>query len=200
MRNKNVMKRPLAALLALVLAMTMTPGAMAETLICPDHPGQAWTETIIKKPNCHEEGVAEYSCPVTGCSYKGQLRKLNMNPNNHEGVYTDNGNGTHSGVCNYTLSHAAGIRIDGETHTYDATGKCEKCGAYNYGQVVLNLPDRTVPVALNDADAKLTAGDIKLVLGSADITKDYDLSYSWYYQGNQVSTSAECPLPASVYG
>ena len=200
MRNKNVMKRPLAALLALVLAMTMTPVAMAETVICPNHSGQVCTETIIKKPNCHEEGVAEYSCPLAGCSYKGQLKKLNMDPSNHEGVYTDNGNGTHSGVCNYALSHAAGIRIDGETHTYDATGKCEKCGAYNYGQVVLDLPDRTVPVALNDADAKLTAGDIKLVLGSADITKDYDLNYSWYYQGNQVSTSAECPLPVSVYG
>ena len=156
MRNKNVMKRPLAALLALVLAMTMVPVAMAASVTCPYHLGQVCTETIIKKPNCHEEGVAEYSCPMADCSYKGQLRKLNMDPTNHEGLYTDNGNGTHSVVCNYTVSHPTVVRVDGEAHTYDASGKCEKCGAYNYGQVVLNLPNRTVPVALNDADAKLT--------------------------------------------
>ena len=206
MRNKNVMKRPLAALLALVLAMTMTPVAMASgavAAVCPRCGVSGYcTKTVSKKANCHEVGIERYVCTKPDCPSNGapQLLETTYDITNHEGVYTDNGNGTHSGVCNYTVNHAANLRIDGETHTYDASGKCEKCGAYNYGQVVLDLPDRTVPVALNDADAKLTAGDIKLVLGSADITKDYDLSYSWYYQGNQVSTSAECPLPVSVYG
>ncbi len=200
MSKKTLLTRPLAALMALILTLTLAPVALAETVMCPYHPGQACTETIIKKPNCHEEGVAEYSCPLTGCTYKGDLKKLPVDATNHEGIYTDNGDGTHSGTCNYAVSHNAGLRIEREAHSYSATGVCEKCGAYNYSKVTMNLPDRTAHIALNDTGAKLTAGEIKLLLGSADITKDYDLSYSWYYQSNQVSTSAECPLPASVYG
>lgn len=200
MKKKNLLTRPLAALTALLLALTLVPTALAATEVCPYHSDRVCSETIIKKANCHEEGVAEYSCPVAGCTYKNQLKKLPIDPTNHDAVYTDNGDNTHSGVCNWTVSHSAGLRIDRENHTYSATGVCEKCGSYNYSKVTMNLPDRTAHIALNDTAAKLTAGEIKLLLGSADITKDYDLSYSWYYQGNQVGTDQECPLPATVYG
>ncbi len=200
MRKKYMLTRPLAVLLALVMTLTLTPVAAAAggtaAPVCPSHPQQICIVTkVIKEASCHEEGVVEYACPVQGCSYKGVLKKTPINPSNHDATYTNNGDGTHSGKCKYDNAV-----LPAEKHAYNTSGLCEKCGAYNYGQVKMDLSDRTAPVALNDADSKLTAGDVKLTLGSADITDDYNLTYSWYYQGNQVSTSVECPLPATVYG
>lgn len=197
MRKKYMLTRSLAALLALVMTLTLTPAASAaetQVPICPDHHVACTLTSVIKEATCHEKGVAEYSCPIQGCHYKDLVR-TDINKNNHDATYTNNGDGTHSGVCKYDKTP-----LPAEKHTYNTNGVCEKCGAYNYGQVKMDLADRTVPVALNDADAKLTAGNVKLTLGSADITDDYNLTYSWYYQGNQVSTSSECILPATVYG
>lgn len=199
MRKKYMLTRSLAALLALVMTLTLTPAASAAVkAACPTCGSSVYcTMTVEKVATCHEKGIERYFCTNLACSRKNepQFREVNENPLNHDATYTNNGDGTHSGVCKYD-----GAVLPAEKHTYNANGLCEKCGAYNYSQVKMDLADRTVPVALNDADAKLTAGSVKLTLGSADITDDYNLTYSWYYQGNQVSTSSECPLPATVYG
>lgn len=197
MQNKSYLKRSLAGLLSLLLAWTLIPAAAASSslMVCPECKQTTLSSTVVRRANCHETGVIEYKCSNSSCNYYNLSSTNSTDPTYHDAVYTDNGNGTHSGVCAHD-----GARIEGEKHTFGLNGRCEKCGAYNYGQVVMNLPDRTVPVALNNADAKLTAGSVQLVLDRADITEDYDITYSWYYQGKQVSTSAECPLPASVYG
>ncbi len=199
MKKKNLLARPLAALMALIMTLTLVPAASAAgtpATVCPVHTTTYYIITnVIKEATCHEEGVAEYSCPVQGCTNQNILKKTPVNPSNHDATYTNNGDGTHTGVCKYD-----NVSLPRENHAYNNSGLCEKCGAYNYGQVKMELPDRTASVALNDAGAKLSAGTVKLTLGSADITEDYNLTYSWYYQGNQVSTTAECTLPASVYG
>ena len=199
MRKKYMLTRSLAALLALVMTLTLTPAASAAVkAACPTCGSSVYcTMTVEKVATCHEKGIERYFCTNLACSRKNepQFREVNENPLNHDATYTNNGDGTHSGICKYDKTP-----LPAEKHTYNTSGLCEKCGAYNYSQVKMDLADRTVPVALNDADAKLTAGSVKLTLGSADITDDYNLTYSWYYQGNQVSTSSECPLPATVYG
>ncbi len=199
MSKKTLLTRPLAALMALILTLTLAPVAGASNVPteCPKCHKLTLQSTIARRANCHEMGIIEYKCTSAGCDYYQVVSTNSFDPDYHDAVYTDNGNGTHSGVCTY---HTPSVSISQEPHVYDNNGKCEKCGAFNYSKVTMNLPDRTAHIALNDTGAKLTAGEIKLLLGSADITKDYDLSYSWYYQSNQVSTSAECPLPASVYG
>ena len=114
-------------------------------------------------------------------------------------VYTDNGDGTHSGVCREHPKQT----VDAETHRF-VNGICEQCGAPNYSDVVMDLPvEKRVPVALGDTNAKLSAGNIRLTLGSANITDEYDLNYFWYdysQGGRPVGEGQEYPLPASVYG
>ena len=41
MSKKTLLTRPLAALMALILTLTLAPVALAETVMCPYHPGQA---------------------------------------------------------------------------------------------------------------------------------------------------------------
>lgn len=198
MRKQKMLTRPLAALLALVMALTLAPAASAEGRTCPKC-NATCVETVIKEANCHEEGAAKYVCPNGDYSV---VLALDIDPNHHDMIYTNNGDGTHSGVCRHNEYHAVAYRIEQESHAnfYNASGVCERCGALNYSQVSMSLPERrTVPVALGDTAAKLSAGDVKLSLGSADITGEYKLSYVWFYQGAQVATGAEYALPSSIY-
>ena len=169
MRKKYMLTRSLAALLALVMTLTLTPAASAAVkAACPTCGSSVYcTMTVEKVATCHEKGIERYFCTNLACSRKNepQFREVNENPLNHDATYTNNGDGTHSGICKYDKTP-----LPAEKHTYNTSGLCEKCGAYNYSQVKMDLADRTVPVALNDADAKLTAGSVKLTLGSADIT------------------------------
>lgn len=197
-----MLTRPLAALLALVMALTMTPvaAAAAVQVKCPfcDYTGYC-TMTVVKEANCHETGVERYVCVRPGCKTQGQpqLFETPKNENNHDFIYTDNQDGTHSGVCRYDN---AVMGPESHTNFYNAKGVCEKCGALNYSQVSMSLPEtRTSLAALGDPNAKLSAGDIKLTLGTANVTSDYDLSFLWFYQNKQVGEGAEYPLPSSVY-
>ncbi len=208
--GKKIILRPVAALLALLMALTLAPaGTAAETLVVAGFCSackklNTYNETVVKAATCHESGIIKGVCSSCMAS---NLREIGMDPSNHDATYTDNGDGTHSGICNY---HTPAVTISKMSHIYNTNGVCEMCGAFNYSKVVMDLPEtRIVPVALNNAGAKLTAGDIKLTLGSANITSDYNLTYIWLYQGSQdsqsgqgsqVSTTSECVLPASVYG
>ena len=203
MKKRKILTRPLAALLALVMALTMTPAAAAAAEVwaqCPTCKSSNCTMTVVKEANCHETGVERYVCKNPACSMVGraQLIETPVNTGSHDFIYTDNLDGTHSGAC-----RADNTVMGPEAHTnfYNAKGVCEKCGALNYSQVSMNLPEtRTSLAALGDPNAKLTAGEIKLTLGTANVTADYELSYLWFYQNKQVGEGAEYPLPSSVYG
>lgn len=199
MTMKKNRLRLLSALLALAMAVSLAPTAWAVAVACPRCGSTNGATRVVREATCTEKGLYEYICPNEECVLRGvsQLITGATDPNNHDAVYSDNGDGTHSGVCH---NHNQDVAIPAEPHIYNNNGLCEKCGAVDYSQVSMNLPETmVVPVALNDASAKLTVNDIRLTLGSADITADYEINYMWYdRQGDKVAATAECPLPASV--
>lgn len=199
MKKKNHFRRPLAALLALVLTLTLAPTALAAAVTCP-YCKSVCKETVLHEANCHEAGVMKYECTNSSCTYGySVLKETDINDRNHDMLYTDNGDGTHSGVCRWHVKQTEGP----EAHNF-TNGICEQCGAPNYSAVTMDLPsEKVVPIALGDTTAKLSAGNIHLALGSANITDDYELSYLWYdysQDGRQVGDTAEYRLPASIYG
>lgn len=150
--GKKIILRPVAALLALLMALTLAPaGAAAETLVVAGFCSackklNTYNETVVKAATCHESGIIKGVCSSCMAS---NLREIGMDPSNHDATYTDNGDGTHSGICNY---HTPAVTISKMSHIYNTNGVCEMCGAFNYSKVVMDLPEtRTVPVALNNA-------------------------------------------------
>jgi len=195
MKKHPNIKKSLSVLLALVMTLTLAPMASAAGVSCPYHPSVTCKETVIIEATCSQQGKIQYECPK--CEYS-TVKDTPINGNNHEYIYTDNGDGTHSGVCRY---HVNATRASA-SHTY-RNGVCELCGASDYSAVVMDLPsERVIPVALGDSSAKLTAGDVRLTLGTSNITDEYNIDYLWYdyNQGDrEVSDEASYPLPASVY-
>ena len=195
--RRKLTARLTAALLALVMALTLAPAALAVNG-CPNNGNGAhvvpqW-ETVVEA-NCHQAGVIRGVCSLCRQTvYDETPRDLN----NHDAVYTDEGTGYHSAVCTYHPD----VHIPLEAHKINSSGVCSKCGAVDYSDVTLNLPENlTVPVALNSADAKLSVGEVRLTLGkSANITDDYNISYNWYYNNASVADTAEYVLPASITG
>ena len=113
-----------------------------------------------------------------------------------EAQCTDNGDGrTHTLHCSsdgYTDHTAA--------HTF-ANGHCTACGAMDYSQVRITLPTgATLTAALNDSKATVALEGVALTLGEEDVTGEYTISYSWYYNGDPVGTGQSCPLPTTVIG
>ena len=196
MKQKN---RLLAGLLAAALMLALIPSAYAAQDRCPTCGGPNGTCTVIKEANCHEEGVEEYICLNDTCPQyrQSQLRKLERNPDYHDAIYTDNGDGTHSGICSH---HASPITVQRERHTY-SNGLCTKCRAVDYSSVNISLPENPVVyAALDDTSAVLSLSDVSLSIGSADITAEYDFSYNWYYQGKLVGSDKTYTLPADITG
>lgn len=197
MKKRNHFKRPLAVLLALVMTLALVPVAAAADQRCPEH-GYAYERTVVLEATCQKTGLVQYLCPISDCQY-GIVETLPIDSKNHDVVYTNNGNGTHSGACRYHTDHT----VAASEHKY-VNGVCSLCGATDYSAVVMDLPaERIVPIALKDSTAKLSAGNIRLTLGSANITEEYDLSYLWYdysQNGRQVGSEAEYKLPSSIYG
>lgn len=203
MRMKRKAARPLAALLALVMMLTLAPTAMAAvTVKCPECGSTDGKRTEIRVATCATEGRYEYVCNNKSCSLYGVVQSINVGYDNynHEAVYTDLGDGTHSGKCSHHGKNP--VELKSEPHDFNSSGVCVKCGAADYSMVEMTLEKTmTIPVALNAEGAKLSVGDVKVVLGSADITADYELSYMWYNrQGSLVGNAAEYVLPDSVTG
>lgn len=203
--KKSLAARLSAALLALVMVITLVPAARAEVLIrCAKCGSVDGVSNEIRAATCATEGRREYICPNVNCELYNirQSISLGYDRNRHEAEYTDNGNGTHTGVCTYHISHSSDVTIGPEKHTAGPNGVCTLCGAVDYSDVTLNLPgELVVPVALNSSGAKLSPGEIKLTLGkSTDVTGDYNLSYNWYYNNASVANTEEYSLPDSVTG
>ena len=207
MMKRTFPARLSAALLALVMVLTLLPAAQAAASNCPVCRSSC-EMNVIREASCHEEGVYEYlcrnaagNCPMANKSnlVKGAV----LDPNNHaDAVYTDNGDGTHTGRCTYHVSHSADAYIGPEKHTVNAAGVCAKCGAVDYSNVEMKLPEQlTIPVALNSTGAKLSVGEVILTLGGqTNITGDYNISYNWYYNNAPVANTAEYVLPDDVTG
>ena len=201
---KKLWKNGVAALLALVMMLSWVPAAWAaDDVKCPttNCPGSSATigqdgkpmviETSATAATCFVKGEIKYTCRVCNTMFS---KETGIDPNNHEYKYTDNGDGTHSAVCPY---HAA-VGIINQKHNI-VEGRCTACMSVDYSQAKITLPENPeVYVALNSADYELTLGEVRLSIGQADITSDYNLTYSWYYQGAQVHTGDSYPLPATI--
>jgi len=192
MRNK--WKNGLAALLVLAMMLGFVPAAQAVEVKCPTAGCTGGSADIVATPiavaTCFVKGEIEYTCNI--CKAKWRV-ETGLDPNNHEYKYTDNGDGTHTGVCPYHPDKA----LTQKHNTVD--GRCTVCMSVDYTQAKISMPESPeVYVALNSVDYDLTLGDARLTIGSADITNDYNLTYSWYYQGSLVYTGEGYTLPASI--
>lgn len=202
--RKSLPARLTAALLALVMVLALAPTALAAPVVrCAQCGSIDGPSTEIRAATCTTQGRYEYTCPNASCKLYNvpQSVSVGYDPDVHAAaVYEDNGDGTHSGVCTEHLSHSGDVSIGPEKHTPGANGVCTKCGAVDYSDITLNLPKSlTVPVALGSAGAKLSAGEVKVLLGERnDVTNDYNLSYTWYYQGSPVASTEEYVLPETV--
>lgn len=192
MKPMPLRRRALSTLLALALALTIVPAAFAsyDDRRCPNC-GSAnctWSTTAT----CHTPSTA--TCVCQDCK-KTSTQSNVYDINNHEYVYEDNHNGTHTGRCTY---HPDAI-VEMEKHTYGSNGLCTKCMSMDYSAVKLTMPsERTVYVSLGDANAAISLGDVSATIGTADITEQYTLTYSWFYAGEPVHTGETYTLPADV--
>lgn len=205
MKKQKLRHRLLSVVLSMVLLASLTPAAFAsypnqyQSRQCPVCHSDNCTWTVLTAATCHSEGLAEYVCTNPVCPSKTDIVRIPIDSNNHDATYSDNGDGTHSGVCKYLVSHTAAVNIEREAHTYDAAGVCTKCRAVNYGSVKVTLPENPeIYVSLNDAEASISLGDVSLAIGNADLTGEYTLSYNWYYEGKLVGSEQSYPLPASI--
>lgn len=203
-RHKITLRRRVPALLmTLVMLLAMVPVAQAKVVDrnsectsskSPDKTHRWADEEVVSVANCHEGGLLRYTCSYCGDTY---YRETDEDPDNHDAVCTDNGDGTHSGVCEWHGRN--GEEIVREKHNYDENGICRQCRAIRYSdiKVTVSSPElRFVP--LDSTDYKLTLDDVRLTLNGKDITNDYTLTYSWFYQGRQVSSDEAYTLPTSI--
>ena len=192
MKRKSARRIP-ALLLTLVMLLSLMPTALAAATSCPkcQATGTDVAETATRTATCYQKGEIKLHC--NKCSFEW-IEPTDINPSNHEYKFQDNGDGTHSGECPYHYN----ARIDKQAHQI-VNGRCSVCLAVDYSKVTISLPENPVVyVPLGSTDFGLTLGDVAMSIGSADITGDYNLTYSWYHQGTLVYTGDSYVLPASV--
>lgn len=192
MKRKSARRIP-ALLLTLVMLLSLMPTALAAATSCPkcQATGIDVAETATRTATCYQKGEIKLHC--NKCSFEW-IEPTDINPSNHEYKFQDNGDGTHSGECPYHYN----ARIDKQAHQI-VNGRCTVCLAVDYSKVTISLPENpAVYVPLGSTDFGLTLGDVAMSIGSADITGDYNLTYSWYHQGTLVYTGDSYVLPASV--
>lgn len=183
-----------AVSLALALLM-LTPAiptvhAVDEKCEC----GAACTSVVMMEANCQQVGIIKYICTSSTCG-KEQLKEVPKNPNNHDTVCTDNGDGlTHTATCRVCATY----RDIKENHTFE-NGYCVKCSAADYAKADISMDSALETyVDLADTQATLSAGEIAVKVGNVDVTDNYTLSYSWIDPtGATVSNSATYLLPVS---
>jgi len=192
MKRRTLRQRGIALLIALALMVAAAPAALAANT-CPQgggaHTVGSWE--VIRKANCHEVGTRRGIC--TKCN-QAVYEDIPLDASNHDAICTDNGDGlTHTATCVY---HPAYANIK-EPHTFE-NGRCTKCMAVDYSAVTFSVPKlQEVYVSINDTAAALSVGDVKMTIGAADVTDEYNLSYNWYYQGSPVGTGDAYQLPAA---
>lgn len=198
MKKRKLMRSLLTLLMAVVMLLPAVPVVRAASdgkcAVCET----ACTQIVLKQANCHEQGVVEYICVNSRCSaYKASvLEKTDIDPNNHDTICTDNGDGqTHTAHCIYHPDY----KNDSEVHSF-VNGYCAKCAAADYSQAVIDIAEEIELYAdLNDSQMKLSVGQIAILVGNVDVTRNYTISYSWADStGRVVGTGETYTLPASA--
>lgn len=197
MKTTKFHRRAVSAILALLLLLPVIPTAEAATYKCKAC-GKNCDYTVLKEATCQEEGVDEYICTNSRCELHDDpiLVKTAVNPANHITVCTDNGDGlTHSATCRVCTTY----RDIKENHSFE-NGYCTKCSAADYAQAEISMPSSIeLYVALNDAQATLSIGEIAMKVGNIDVSDSYNFSFGWMDQnGTTVGNSATYQLPAAI--
>ena len=198
MKRTNLRRRVMSVAMALILLFGAMPAAFASTDGKCDTCGSTYNRNVLKQANCHEYGVVEYICPNAGCAAYNQsiLIKTPIDATNHDAVYRDNGDGsTHTATCRYHTDY----RNVSELHSF-VDGYCTKCAAVDYALAVVSMATSLETyISLNDSQANLSVGEVKVMVGGTDVTDNYTISYSWMDQsGTTVGNGVTYRLPAAV--
>lgn len=196
MKKNKPFRSAVSFLLALLMLLPVIPPVHAAEYIC-ELCKKPCTYKVIVEANCHQEGVVEYTCTTADCNLKGKeiLKKLPLNPNNHDTICTDNHDGTtHTATCRVCATY----KNVSEPHTFE-NGHCTKCDAADYAKADLSMASSLeIYVKLLDAQASLSVGEVAVKVGNVDVTDSYTLSYSWIDPtGATVSNNSTYVLPAS---
>jgi len=191
MKRKQLYRRVMTLLLTAVLLAGMLPAALAADA-CPACGSAACEWTAVSEANCHKAGVKKAVC--SACQ-KTTYVESPVDPANHDAICTDTGDGkNHTATCPYHADYTAAK----EAHTF-VSGRCAKCLALDHSQVKITLPAvEENRVALGDSEAVLTLKGVKMSIGEMDVTAEYALSYSWYYQGSPVGAGESYRIPTTV--
>lgn len=197
MKTTNLGRKAVSAILALLLLLPAIPAAQAVTYTC-ELCKKTCKHTVLKEATCQEAGVDEYTCTNTECDLRNKaiLVKTAINPANHITVCTDNGDGlTHNATCRVCTTY----RDIKENHSFE-NGYCTKCSAADYAQAEISMPSTLeLYVALNDAQATLSIGEIAMKVGNIDVSDSYNFSFGWMDQnGTTVGNSETYQLPATI--
>lgn len=188
----------LAVLLAVIMLLPTMPGARAASDERCDVCETVRSQIVLKQANCHEQGVVEYICVNNKCTaYQvSVLVKTDIDPDQHDTICTDNGDGaTHTAHCVY---HADYVNPS-EEHNF-VNAYCTKCAAADYSQAVIDMENEVeVYVDLGDTQASLSVGKVTIKVGNVDVSRNYDISYSWAdSSGTVVGTGEKLLLPEDV--
>lgn len=196
MKQSKLLRRLFAFLLVAAMIMPAVPTAYAAGEVKCEKEGcdGLCDENVLMEATCNSVGVIEYTCVKCKHSF---LVKTDVDLNNHDADYTDNGDGqTHTATCPYHKSY----KNVKEDHSFDK-GYCTKCGAVDYSEAVIVLANEEIELSidLDSENAVISIGKVSVKAGTADITKDYDITYNWYDGNNKVvSTDEVYEIPAKV--
>ena len=190
MKKTKFWRSLFAVLLAMVMLLPTMPAASAVGDGVCDVCGTVCSKIVLKQANCHESGVVEYICVNSKCTaYRvSVLVKTDIEPDQHDCICSDNGDGaTHTAHCIY---HPGYVNTN-EAHTF-VNAYCTKCAAADYSQAVITMAEKTeLYVNLGDTQASVSVGDVAVMVGHVDISKDYIISYSWADKNGVVIATGE---------
>ena len=190
MRRTKIWRSLFAVLLAMAMLLPTMPGAHAADESACDVCGTVCSKIVLKQANCHEPGVVEYICVNSKCTaYKvSVLAKTDIDPNRHDTICTDNEDGaTHTAYCIY---HAEYVNTS-EEHSF-VNAYCTKCAAADYSQAEIAIADKIeLYVDLGDAQTSISVGNVAVMVGHVDVSKEYIISYSWADRSGTVVGTGE---------
>ena len=198
MKKSKLRRSVLALLLSVIMLLPAMPGAYAANDGVCDVCGTVCSKIVLLQANCHEQGVGEYICVNSKCSayQKSVLIKTDIDPERHDTICTDNKDGaTHTAHCIY---HPEYVNT-GEEHSF-VNAYCVKCKAADYSQAEIMMDkDIDIYVDLGDTQASLSVGEMSIMVGSVDISREYEISYSWVdSNGMVIGTGESVSLPEDV--
>lgn len=198
MRKTKLRRSALAVLLAMIMLLPAMPGVRAANDARCELCDTVRSQIVLKQANCHEQGVVEYICVNSKCAaYQvSVLAKTDIDPDRHDTICTDNGDGaTHTAHCIYHSDY-----VDpSEEHSF-VNAYCTKCAAADYSQAEIIMDGEVeIHVDLGDKQASLSVGKVSVKVGNVDVSRNYEISYSWAdSSGTVVGTGETFILPEDL--